>query len=143
DAQGTSHTINTTLAADLTWQVEAAQTLAEGAFTVTVVVTDTAGNAGQQTANAVIDSINPEITINQSSLVLTQDTTPLISGTSDEANASVEVTFTDADGIKHVVTVTTDDQGDWQAAANTALAEGVYSVKAMITDIAGNQGEDS
>ncbi|WP_272819756.1 Ig-like domain-containing protein [Pseudoalteromonas mariniglutinosa] len=143
DAQGTSHTINTTLAADLTWQVEAAQTLAEGAFTVTVVVTDTAGNAGKQTANAVIDSINPEITINQSSLVLTQDTTPLISGTSDEANASVEVTFTDADGIKHVVTVTTDDQGDWQAAANTALAEGIYSVKATITDMAGNQGEDS
>ncbi|OUS74708.1 hypothetical protein B5G52_01520 [Pseudoalteromonas sp. A601] len=143
DAQGVSHIVNTTLAADLTWQVEASQTLAEGAYTVTAVVTDTAGNAGQQIANAVIDSVNPEITIDQSSLVLTQDTTPLISGTSDEANATVEVTFTDANGTEHIVTVTTDAQGDWQAAANTPLAEGVYSVKATITDIAGNQGEDS
>ncbi|WP_227008931.1 Ig-like domain-containing protein [Pseudoalteromonas prydzensis] len=143
DAQGVSHTVNTTLAADLTWQVEASQTLAEGAYTVTAVVTDTAGNAGQQIANAVIDSINPEITIDQSSLVLTQDTTPLISGTSDEANATVEVTFTDASGAEQVVIVTTNAQGDWQAAANTPLAEGVYSVKATITDMAGNQGEDS
>ncbi|MBB1419765.1 Ig-like domain repeat protein, partial [Pseudoalteromonas sp. SG44-1] len=143
DAQGASHTINTTLAADLTWQVEASQALAEGAYSVTAVVTDTAGNVGQLTANAVIDSIDPEITIDQSSLILTQDTTPLISGTSDEANATVEVTFTDASGTEQVVTVTTDAQGDWQAAANTALAEGVYSVKATITDMAGNQGEDS
>ncbi|WP_211183612.1 Ig-like domain-containing protein [Pseudoalteromonas arctica] len=143
DAQGISHTVNTTLAADLTWQVEASQAIAEGAYTVTAVVTDTAGNAGQQIANAVIDSINPEITIDQSSLVLTQDTTPLITGTSDEANATVEVTFTDANGIEQIVTVTTDAQGDWQAAANTPLAEGVYSVKATITDMAGNQGEDS
>ncbi|MEH6393594.1 beta strand repeat-containing protein [Pseudoalteromonas sp.] len=143
DALGTSHTVNTTLGADLTWQAEASQILAEGNYTVTVVVTDTAGNEGQQTANATIDSIAPEISIDQSSLVLTQDTTPLITGTSDEANATVEVTFTDANGIEQIVTVTTDAQGDWQAAANTPLAEGVYSVKATITDMAGNQGEDS
>ena len=39
--------------------------------------------------------------------------------------------------------MTTDEQGDWQAAANTALAEGSYAVKASITDAAGNKGEDS
>lgn len=143
DAQGSSHTINSTVAADLTWQVEASQMLAEGGYTVTAVITDTAGNDGQQTTNAIIDSIAPKIIIDQTSLILTKDTTPLISGTSDEANAEVVVTFTDGANITHIVTVTTDANGDWQAAANTALAEGIYSVNATITDTAGNVGEDS
>ncbi|WP_286244978.1 Ig-like domain-containing protein [Pseudoalteromonas sp. MM1] len=143
DFQGNAHTVNTTVQAGGTWSVEASNSLSQGAYLVEVFITDNAGNTGSNIANANIDTIAPEISIDQSSLILTQDSTPLISGTSNEPNTNVFVTFTDSAGASHQITVQTDANGDWQAAADNVLAEGVYSVTATITDNAGNTSVDS
>ncbi|WP_228482698.1 Ig-like domain-containing protein, partial [Pseudoalteromonas simplex] len=64
-------------------------------------------------------------------------------GTSDLANTSLAVTFTDADGISHTVAVTTDASGNWSAEAGQALADGNYTVSASISDAAGNNSSAS
>ncbi|SOU41693.1 Ig-like domain-containing protein [Pseudoalteromonas carrageenovora] len=143
DAQGNEHSVNTTVQAGGTWTVEASNSLSQGDYSVEVFITDNAGNTGDSLVSATIDSIAPEISIDQSSLVLTQDNTPLISGTSNEANTNVIVTFTDSAGASHQMTVQTDANGDWQAAADNILADGVYSVSATISDVAGNTSTDS
>ncbi|MBQ4798028.1 Ig-like domain repeat protein, partial [Pseudoalteromonas sp. MMG006] len=143
DAQGNEHSVNTTVQAGGAWTVEAGNSLSQGDYSVEVFITDNAGNTGDALVTATIDTIAPEISINQSSLVLTQDSTPLISGTSNEANANVIVTFTDSAGASHQMTVQTDADGNWQAAADNILADGVYSVSATISDAAGNISTDS
>ncbi|WP_310735868.1 Ig-like domain-containing protein [Pseudoalteromonas sp. SR45-5] len=143
DAQGNEHTVNTTVQTGGVWSVEASSSLSQGDYSVEAFVTDSAGNTGDATNTATIDTIAPEISINQSSLILTQDSTPLISGTSNEANTNVIVTFTDSAGVSHQMTVQTDGNGDWQAAANNILADGVYSVSATISDAAGNTSVDN
>ncbi|MBB1290942.1 Ig-like domain-containing protein [Pseudoalteromonas sp. SR41-5] len=143
DAQGNEHTVNTTVQTGGVWSVEATSSLSQGDYSVEVFVTDSAGNTGDATNTATIDTIAPEISINQSSLILTQDSTPLITGTSNEANTNVIVTFTDSAGVSHQMTVQTDGNGDWQAAANNILADGVYSVSATISDAAGNTSVDN
>ena len=140
---GVSHSVETTLDANLEWQVEATQNLAEGAYTVTAVVRDSAGNDGSISTTAVIDTIAPTISINASSLILTNDSTPTVNGTSDLANSNIIVTFTAAGGVTHSVAAVTDVNGDWQATATQALADGTYSVAVSITDEAGNTGTDS
>uniref|UniRef100_UPI002494EA41 Ig-like domain-containing protein n=1 Tax=Pseudoalteromonas arctica TaxID=394751 RepID=UPI002494EA41 len=143
DALGNKHTVNTTVQTGGVWSVEASSSLSQGDYSVEVFVTDSAGNTGDATNTATIDTIAPEISINQSSLILTQDSTPLITGTSNEANTDVIVTFTDSAGVSHQMTVQTDGNGDWQAAANNILADGVYSTSATISDAAGNTSTDS
>ncbi|MBH0010625.1 Ig-like domain repeat protein [Pseudoalteromonas sp. NZS100_1] len=143
DALANKHTVNTTVQTGGVWSVEATSSLSQGDYSVEVSVTDSAGNTGDATNTATIDTIAPEISINQSSLILTQDSTPLITGTSNEANTNVIVTFTDSAGVSHQMTVQTDGNGDWQAAANNILADGVYSVSATISDAAGNTSVDN
>ncbi|WP_206017627.1 Ig-like domain-containing protein, partial [Pseudoalteromonas sp. Z9A4] len=143
DAQGNEHTVNTTVQIGGVWSVEATSSLSQGDYLVEVSVTDSAGNTGDATNTATIDTIAPEISIDQSSLILTQDSTPLITGTSNEANTNVIVTFTDSAGASHQMTVQTDGNGDWQAAADNILADGVYSVSATISDTAGNTSVDN
>ncbi|MBH0078540.1 Ig-like domain-containing protein [Pseudoalteromonas sp. NZS11] len=143
DAQGNEHTVNTTVQTGGIWSVEASSSLSQGDYSVEAFVTDSAGNTGDATNTATIDTIAPEISINQSSLILTQDSTPLITGTSNEANTNVIVTFTDSAGVSHQMTVQTDGNGDWQAAANNILADGVYSASATISDAAGNTSVDN
>ncbi|EGI73920.1 hypothetical protein PH505_am00990 [Pseudoalteromonas distincta] len=143
DALGNKHTVNTTVQTGGIWSVEASSSLSQGDYSVEVFVTDSAGNTGDATNTATIDTIAPEISIDQSSLILTQDSTPLISGTSNEPNTNVIVTFTDSAGVSHQMTVQTDGNGDWQAAADNILADGVYSVSATISDAAGNTSVDN
>uniref|UniRef100_UPI003325F811 Ig-like domain-containing protein n=1 Tax=Pseudoalteromonas sp. SMN1298-MNA-CIBAN-0114 TaxID=3140428 RepID=UPI003325F811 len=143
DALGNKHTVNTTVQTGGVWSVEATSSLSQGDYSVEVSVTDSAGNTGDATNTATIDTIAPKISIDQSSLILTQDSTPLINGTSNEPNTNVVVTFTDSAGVSHQMTVQTDGNGDWQAAANNILADGVYSVSATISDAAGNTSVDN
>ena len=143
DTLGNKHTVNTTVQTGSVWAVEASSSLSQGDYSVEVFVTDSAGNTGEATNTATIDTIAPEISINQSSLILTQDSTPLITGTSNEANTNVIVTLIDSAGASHQITVQTDGNGDWQVAADNVLAEGVYSVTASISDAVGNTSVDS
>lgn len=143
DNLGNTHSVNTTIELGGTWQVTATQALSQGEYTIDVSVIDSAGNTGQSDMTGLIDTIAPEININQSSLILTQDSTPLISGTSSEANTSITVTFTDSDNATVQVVVQTDSNGDWQAVPSSILADGAYSVSVAIADPSENTSNDT
>ncbi|MFY8329165.1 Ig-like domain-containing protein, partial [Pseudoalteromonas sp. ZZD1] len=141
DAAGNEQNLTATVQADGTWSVGVPTDLAEGSFTVDASVTDAAGNTASDTeTGGVIDTTAPSVSI--SAPELTNDNTPLVTGTSDLANSDIIVTFTDSNG-SHSVTVQTDDNGQWQAEASQALADGNYSVSVSLSDAAGNTGTAS
>ena len=102
------------------------------------VVTDAAGN--DNTAADIdieYDAVAPNVTINS---LTTSDQTPELTGTIDDATASIEVTI-DAEGF----TATNNGDGTWTLADNTIttdLSEGTYDIEVVATDAAGNEGQD-
>ncbi|MFM9596960.1 hypothetical protein ACKI1O_47295, partial [Streptomyces scabiei] len=84
--------------------------LAEGAFTVDASVTDAAGNTASDTeTGGIIDTQAPTFDIDP--LSVTNDTTPTITGSSDEIGATVTLTVTDADGTGQNLTATVQADG--------------------------------
>ncbi|NUJ40773.1 retention module-containing protein, partial [Pseudoalteromonas sp. 0303] len=115
DSAGNVQSATATVQADGSWSVEPSTALAEGDYTVVATVSDAAGNEGSDTETGTIDVTAPTMTIDAPAL--TNDNTPTVTGTSDLANTSLAVTFTDANGTSHTVTVTTDALGNWSAEA--------------------------
>jgi hypothetical protein len=83
------------------------------------------------------DATAPTLTITGGAAITTTDTTPTITGTSDEIGATVTVTITDTTG-NHTLTVVVDDYGDWTVTTLTDLTEGPHTVTASVNDAAGN-----
>ncbi|MEP2611182.1 MAG: LamG-like jellyroll fold domain-containing protein [Cyclobacteriaceae bacterium] len=112
--------------------------LAEGVYEVEVTATDLAGNVG-------IDASSNELTIDLSAitvtvdLLITNDPTPALSGSVDDAEASITVTVAGSD-----YTATNNGNGTWSVSDNTiaTLEEGVYDVVVTAADGAGNSGND-
>jgi hypothetical protein len=108
----------------------------QGAVTVTVAAgaaTDAAGNESPASApvTRTFDTVAPTATVNP---LTTNDTTPTVTGTVDEAGAAVTVTV-GGQTVAATVTGTT-----FSATLPAALAEGTYTVTATATDAAGNVG---
>ncbi len=106
--------------------------LAEGNYTVKATTEDKAGNTAETTGALEVDITPPELTVNDQ---VTNDTTPTITGSTDEPDES-QVTVT-VDGNEYTTTV---EDGGWSVdiPAGNELAEGDYTVEAEITDKAGN-----
>ncbi|MCF6144605.1 hypothetical protein PMAG_a1446 [Pseudoalteromonas mariniglutinosa NCIMB 1770] len=138
DANGAVQTLTATVLADGTWSVDVPTPLAEGAFQVDASVTDAAGNTASDTENGgVVDTQAPTVSIDAPTL--TNDNTPVVTGTSDLANSDIAITFSDSNG-SHTVTVQTDGSGNWSAEAAQPLLDGAYTVTATLSDAAGNTG---
>ncbi|USP41250.1 BapA/Bap/LapF family large adhesin [Acinetobacter sp. XS-4] len=106
-------------------------TVADGSYT------DTVGNPGtgdvlDGTDGFIVDLVAPVVGFTDAS---TNDTTPALSGTIDDAAATVVVTV---DGIDYAATNNGD--GTWTLADNTlpVLADGPHTVSVTATDVAGN-----
>ncbi|RZF84811.1 retention module-containing protein [Pseudoalteromonas sp. CO325X] len=139
DNNGDTYTLSATVDGSGNWSVSA-PSLAEGDYTVTVSVSDAAGNSSSASDTGTIDTIAPTVSIDASSVALTNDNTPQVSGSSNEANAQVSVQFVDDAGTIHTVTTNTDNNGDWSISASAVLVDGQYTVTARVTDQAGNTG---
>ncbi|TFD11757.1 adhesin, partial [Cryobacterium sp. TMT1-2-2] len=126
----TGQTLTSTVVAGGTWSVIAAA-LVEGGHTVTVSVTDLAGNTGTAIQTIRVDTTKPSLAIIAGSTLI-NDSTPTISGTTDAANGTV-VTVTVAD---QTLSATVFD-GAWSVTAG-ALSDGNHLVSAVVTDPAGN-----
>ncbi len=114
------------------WNVTTAA-LPDGAHTVTASVTDPAGNPGTDSQSLTIDTAAPGISITGGSAVLTNDATPVISGTADvPAGTAVTVTLGG-----QTLNGTVQDDGTWSVVAG-ALSDGPYSVVSSVSDAAGN-----
>ncbi|EXT42932.1 bacterial Ig-like domain family protein [Acinetobacter sp. 25977_4] len=100
---------------------------------VTVVATDPAGNPSAPSTGTV-DAVAPAVTV---TTTLTNDSTPVLSGTVNDPIAKVVVTV---DGVNYPATNNGD--GTWTLADNTlpVLTDGPHTVTVTATDPAGNVG---
>ncbi|WP_165727529.1 Ig-like domain-containing protein, partial [Pseudoalteromonas sp. 31A1] len=138
DDLGNTQTFTTTVDEDGNFSVEVPTAIAEGPYSIEANISDVAGNSTDIIGNGTIDTTAPSVSVNAP--VLTNDTTPTVTGTSDAPNSTITVTFTDAANATQSIDVQTDASGDWSATPSGDLAEGNYSVSASITDAAGNTG---
>ncbi|RTE66260.1 hypothetical protein EH243_06600, partial [Amphritea opalescens] len=104
--------------------------LSDGDITVTMAVTDLAGNTGNLTDTSTLDATAPAAPI------IDPSNGTVLTGTA-EANSTVNIDL-DGDGLTDL-TANADASGDWSATPTTPIANGV-EVSATATDEAGNTG---
>ncbi|WP_431605097.1 Ig-like domain-containing protein, partial [Acinetobacter seifertii] len=111
--------------------------LADGPHTITVTATDPAGNVGTGSAVLTVDTTAPVVALND---VLSNDSTPALTGTVTDPTATVVVTV---DGVNYPATNNGD--GTWTLADNTlpVLADGPHTITVTATDPVGNVGTGS
>ncbi len=145
---GKNHTA--TVGSDGTWTVtlpaSEVQSLANGEHTLTVNVSDKAGNGSSTQAHFTVDTVAPVVTINT---VAGDD----ILNTSEQGQAQIISGQATGAAAGDVVTVTVGGQsftgvvqanGSWSvgvpASVIDALGEGNHSIAVSVTDAAGNTG---
>ncbi len=145
DGDSTTPIGSVTVGADGSWQFVTG-TLDEGDHSLTVTVTDAAGNVSDPSApisftvdttapDAVVDlllvnnNVDPATPIASGSN--TNDSTPLLSGTA-EPNSTIIV----YDGQTPIGTATADNDGAWTFSPE--LTDGSHSLSVTVTDVAGN-----
>ena len=145
---GKNHTA--TVGSDGSWSVtlpaSEVQALANGEHTLTVNVSDKAGNGSSTTADFTVDTAAPVVTINTvagDDILNTseQGQAQIISGQANGAAEGVIVTVT-VGGKTFTGAVQAD--GSWSvgvpASVIGALGEGSHSISVSVTDAAGNTG---
>ncbi len=145
---GKNHT--TTVGSDGSWSVtlpaSEVQTLANGEHTLTVNVSDKAGNGSSITADFTVDTAAPVVTINTvagDDILNTseQGQAQIISGQANGA-AEGDVVIVTVGGKTFTGVVQAD--GTWSvgvpASVIGALGEGSHSISVAVTDAAGNTG---
>ncbi|WP_421843862.1 Ig-like domain-containing protein [Marinobacter algicola] len=124
---------------DGTWTLadDTVPALGAGDYTVTATAVDPAGNEGSNTGTLTVDTSVPAVTFDRLS---TNDTTPALSGTVDNATADITVTV---DGNDY--SATNNGDGTWTLADDQllSLAEGDYTVEVTATGASGNVGSVS
>ncbi|MBU9844027.1 Ig-like domain-containing protein [Rahnella ecdela] len=141
-------TYTTTLAADGSWSIglpaSVFSSLADGSHSITVSITDKAGNTGSQNANVMLSSGHPQLSID--SVVngnvinaLGKGEALEVQGSSNSADGtSVTVTL---NGVDYTTTVS---GGNWSlsipATDVAKLGDTNYTLTASSTDAAGNTG---
>ncbi|MGN8009910.1 Ig-like domain-containing protein, partial [Acinetobacter sp. 22301] len=120
---------------DGSWSVPNPGNLVDG-DTVTATATDPAGNTSGP-ATAVVDAVAPTVALDD---VLTNDSTPALTGTVSDPTATVVV---NVDGVDYPAVNNGD--GTWTLADNTlpALTDGPHTITVTATDAAGNAGTDT
>ncbi len=150
DAAGNTVTVTVTADGAGLWSIAGQEvdlsTFDQGTITITAIATDPAGNVSTTATHAIDhDSIDPAPpTVNT---LVTNDQTPTLTGTWDEASASeLEVTV---NGVTYVLgsnpQLTTDGSGNWTLNLNgqSLLPGAVYDVSVASNDEAGNTSNDS
>jgi T5SS/PEP-CTERM-associated repeat protein len=130
-------TLGTTIA-DATGHWSFSPTLANGAHAIIAKETDTAGNVGAATISFTLDTVAPLVTAALANDTGRSATDRITSNASlagtGEANALVTLT----EGVATLGTVSADATGHWSF--TPVLADGVHTVVASETDLAGNTG---
>ncbi|OTS72529.1 Biofilm associated protein, partial [Acinetobacter baumannii] len=122
---------------DGSWSVPNPGNLVDG-DTVTATATDPAGNTSLPgTGTVSADITAPVVALDD---VLTNDSTPALTGTVNDPTATVVV---NVDGVDYPAVNNGD--GTWTLADNTlpTLADGPHTITVTATDAAGNVGNDT
>ena len=121
---------------------EATTKAPEGTHTLFYFSKDKAGNSkATQTKQFKVDTQAPTVTVNS---LITNNNTPQLSGTVDDATATVEVAVA-GKTYQATVSTTANDDGtyNWTADVTNTLNDGIYDVAVSATDQAGNVGNDN
>ena len=104
-------------------------------LTASANITDEAGNSGPSANDsATVDTVAP--TLNALDVGPTSDSTPELSGTTDQPDGAT-ITIQNAGG--QTICTATVSSGSWACTPTTPLSEGDYTFNASTTDQAGNQ----
>jgi hypothetical protein len=125
-------TLQTVVQSNGTWNVTTTA-LTDGAHQVAVSGADEAGNPGSATQTLTVDTTAAAVVISGGPTALTNDSTPTIAGTSNEAGSSVAISVSGEVLAAGVVS----GSGTWSATASFH-ADGAHPVLVSITDLAGN-----
>nr|WP_231701325.1 Ig-like domain-containing protein [Alteromonas stellipolaris] len=137
DSAGNTQTFVAVVESDGTFSIDVPAELADGDFTVTATVTDDAGNQDSASTQGNIDTAAPTLTLDPQDE--SNDTTPLISGTTDLPQGStVTLVVTDSLGNQQTIEAVVDENGAFSVEVPSALAEGNYTVTATAVDENGN-----
>ncbi|HET9977618.1 MAG TPA: Ig-like domain-containing protein, partial [Burkholderiaceae bacterium] len=136
-ADGAVQTFTATVQPGGSYSADVPTALVQGPYTVVATGADAAGNIGSASDAGVLDTTPPTLTVEAP--VLTNDTTPTISGTTDlPAGSTVTLTVTGADGVQQTFTAIVQPGGGFGADVPAPLAEGSFTVVARADDAAGN-----
>ncbi|NWK78019.1 retention module-containing protein [Aquitalea sp. LB_tupeE] len=154
DSQNHTVSVDTTVGKDGSWSVPAQSlsTLVDGAVTVKAQVSDLAGNVATDSHSDSLDTtasikITNDGSGSDSVFNKSEAAAAAVSGTTSgvEAGRTVTVTFTDSQN--HTVSVDTKvgANGGWSVPAQSlsTLVDGAVTVKAQVSDAAGNTATDS
>lgn len=113
-------TLTTTPAEEGTWSVTPLGLLANGTYTITASVADGAGNVGTYTQRLTVDTQPPVVTFDGPPSVLTNDTTPTLTGTTDvDVGQTVTITMTHTTSALTLIRSTlVQEDGTWNATPN-------------------------
>jgi hypothetical protein len=129
-------TLTSTVRTGGVWALSAT-TLGAGSHEVVASVTDPSGNTGTATQDLTVDSAAPTVAVNGGASGATNDTTPVISGTTGEPGTPT-VTVT----VGGQALTTTALAGAWSVDP-AVLSEAAHLVVASVDDAAGNTGTAS
>ena len=137
---------NTTTVTNGAWSVKvpAALSLADGSYSITATVLDTANNTAITATQVItVDTVPPIVTISTPGATIHQ-ATQTISGivSATEAAAGATVTLYDNGGTTAVGSAIVQADGSWTI-TNVTLAAGTNSLVAKDTDLAGNIGSSN
>ncbi len=123
--------------ADGRWNVTAGA-LSDGTRGVSASVIDPAGNSGTGNLVLTVDTAAPVLTIAGGATALTNDATPVLSGTAGvTAGTTVSVTLAD-----ETLTAPVDGAGAWSV-TSAALSDGPHRIVVSASDGAGNPASSS
>ncbi len=138
DANGDTQTFGTATADANGNYTITSDALVDGDYELTVTATDTAGGSEISTQSITIDNVGPVVTVDT---LVTSDSTPAITGTINDPDASVNVTINN-----ETYMATNNGNGTWTLADNTIGNldnVGVHDIQVTATDAAGNVGSNT
>lgn len=107
--------------------------LADGTHVIEASVLDPAGNPGLATRTVTIDTVAPALSVDGGAQALTNDATPLLSGSAlGAAGQQVELMLAD-----ETLSALVEADGSWSAVASS-LTDGPHRVLVRVLDAAGN-----
>lgn|GEM_PF-2931782 len=119
------------------WRYQLVSVLTDGVHKVQVSAKDPFGNAGTEVAELAftVDSTAPQAPVIEAPLddTVTGNNKPVLKGQA-EANSKVTLYI----GDTTITTVTVSDEGAWTFTLTESLEDGIYVLKAVAVDAAGN-----